>query len=157
MKRKTQRMVFVVSGLSLLGIAAALIFYAIGDNLRFFMSPTDLFAAEERPTGTFRMGGLVVDDSINHSLDMFVSFTITDNVYDVVVEYDQREHGLLPDLFREGQGVVVEGTLKDEKTFVAERVLAKHDENYMPPEVADALKRSEHWQDNYGRAEETTP
>ncbi|MFN3233225.1 MAG: cytochrome c maturation protein CcmE [Alphaproteobacteria bacterium] len=149
MKRKTQRMVFVVSGLSLLGIAAALIFYAIGDNLRFFMSPTDLFAAEERPSGTFRMGGLVMDGSVNRAEDMFITFQVTDNVYDITVEYDQQTYGLLPDLFREGQGVVVEGTLKNENTFVAERVLAKHDENYMPPEVADALKRSEHWQDSY--------
>jgi cytochrome c-type biogenesis protein CcmE len=150
MKRKTQRLMFVTMGLVILGIAAGLVLFAVGDNLRFFMSPSELQAAEEKPTGPFRMGGLVIDGSLSREVDMRVRFAITDGVADIAVQYDQQAHGLLPDLFREGQGVVVEGRLGNDGAFVADRVLAKHDETYMPKEVADALKRSGHWEEQYG-------
>ena len=151
MKRKTQRLMFVSMGLAILAVATGLVLFAVGDNLRFFMSPSDLQAAETRPDGAFRMGGLVVEGSFSEDPVMGVAFTITDGAASTDITYDQQAHGLLPNLFREGQGVVVEGLLGDGNTFVATRVLAKHDETYMPPEVADALKRSGHWEGQYGQ------
>ena len=151
MKRKTQRLMFVSLGLGVLGIATALVLFAVGDNLRFFMSPSDLQAAETAPDGPFRMGGLVVAGSFDEDPVMGVAFTITDGAASTDVTYDQQAHGLLPNLFREGQGVVVEGLLASNGSFEATRVLAKHDETYMPPEVADALKRAGHWEAQYGQ------
>lgn len=153
MKRKTQRLYFVGAGLAILGIATALVIVALGDNLRFFMSPFDLVAAAEKPTGAFRLGGLVVEGSFAEDEAMNTSFTVTDGVADIVIRYDQQAHGLLPNLFREGQGVVVEGRLGPDGDFIADRVLAKHDENYMPKEVADALKKSGHWEEQYGNGD----
>jgi cytochrome c-type biogenesis protein CcmE len=150
MKRKTQRLYFVGAGLLLLSIATALVVYALDDNLRFFMSPSDLTAEGERPDGAFRMGGLVAENSFTEDEAMVTGFTVTDGAADIRVVYDQQAHGLLPNLFREGQGVVVEGKLDATGTFIADRVLAKHDENYMPKEVAEALKESGHWEEQYG-------
>ncbi len=146
MKRKTQRMLFVAAGLAILGFAGALVFFAIGDNVRFFYSPGDLKQLAAAPSGSFHLGGLVKEGSVRREDGMIVHFTVTDMAAEVPVVYDQTEHGLVPDLFAEGQGAVAEGELGADGVFVATRVLAKHDENYMPPEVTDALKRSGEWQ-----------
>jgi cytochrome c-type biogenesis protein CcmE len=146
MKRKTQRMIFVGAGLAILAIAGALAFFAMGDNVRFFYSPGDLRKLESPPTQSFHLGGLVKAGSVHKDNEMVMRFVLTDGASDVPVVFDQTAHGLVPDLFAEGQGAVAEGNMGADGTFVATRVLAKHDENYMPPEVADALKRSGEWQ-----------
>ena len=146
MKRKTQRMIFVGAGLAILAIAGALAFFAMGDNVRFFYSPGDLRKLESPPTQSVHLGGLVKAGSVHKDNEMVMRFVLTDGASDVPVVFDQTAHGLVPDLFAEGQGAVAEGNMGADGTFVATRVLAKHDENYMPPEVADALKRSGEWQ-----------
>jgi len=145
MKRKTQRMIYVGAGLGILAFAGALAFFAMGDNVRFFYSPGDLRKLAAPPSDSFHLGGLVKRGSVHKDNEMVMRFVVTDGASDVPVVYDQTEHGLVPDLFAEGQGAVAEGRLGDDGTFVATRVLAKHDEKYMPPEVADALKRSGEW------------
>jgi cytochrome c-type biogenesis protein CcmE len=150
MKRKTQRMIFVGAGLAILAIAGALAFFAMGDNVRFFYSPGDLRKLESPPTQSFHLGGLVKAGSVHKDNEMVMRFVLTDGASDVPVVFDQTAHGLVPDLFAEGQGAVAEGKMGADGTFVATRVLAKHDEKYMPPEVADALKRSGEWQRGEG-------
>ncbi len=142
MKRKHRRLAFVVAGMVLLGAAAALVLSAFEDSLVFFYSPSDL-AAKGIPDGRrFRVGGLVEEGSVKRLADgLTVEFVVTDLVETVPVSY----RGPLPDLFREGQGVIAEGVLTAGGVFRADGVLAKHDETYMPPEVADALKRSGQW------------
>ncbi len=140
MKRKHKRLSFVVLGLGILGMAAALILSALDESVTFFRSPTDLATDPNLGELRIRLGGLVEDGSVERA-GTEVRFRVTDIENTVPVVYA----GILPDLFREGQGVVAEGRLRD-GVFVAETVLAKHDETYMPPEVADALKRSGHWQ-----------
>jgi len=146
MKRKTQRMIYVGAGLVILAFAGVLAFFAMGDNVRFFYSPGDLKQLASPPAQSFHLGGLVKAGSVHKDNEMVLRFTVTDGAAEVPVVYDQTEHGLVPDLFAEGQGAVAEGRLGADGTFVATRVLAKHDENYMPPEVTDALKRSGEWQ-----------
>ena len=141
MKRKHWRLVFVGAGLGALGLAAGLVLTALDDTLVFFHDPSTIreraFAADQR----LRVGGLVEENSVVRADDgLTVRFTITDLAHTVPVTY----RGILPDLFREGQGVVAEGYLKG-AVFEADEVLAKHDENYMPREVADALKKSGQW------------
>ncbi|MEX2650609.1 MAG: cytochrome c maturation protein CcmE [Alphaproteobacteria bacterium] len=142
MKRKHKRLAALGAGAALLGGAAALVLSAFDDNLLFFYTPTQL---AEKPTAEgrrFRMGGLVEEDSVKRLEDgLTVTFNVTDLTNIVPVTYT----GVLPDLFREGQGVVVEGALGPDGVFQAAEVLAKHDENYMPKEVADALKASGEW------------
>ncbi len=142
MKRKHRRLAFVVTGMVLLGAAAALVLSAFEENLVFFYSPSDL-AAKSIPDGRrFRVGGLVEEGSVKRLADgLTVEFVVTDLVEAVPVSY----RGPLPDLFREGQGVIAEGVLTASGVFRADGVLAKHDENYMPPEVAEALKKSGKW------------
>jgi cytochrome c-type biogenesis protein CcmE len=142
MTRKRRRLIVVVTGLVMLGAATALILSAMGDSLVFFYSPSDL-AQQSVPAGRHvRIGGLVEDGSVVRAADgKTVRFKITDGKHDLPVTYV----GLLPDLFREGQGVVAEGTLADGATLDAATVLAKHDEKYMPREVVDALKKSGQW------------
>lgn len=140
MKPKHRRLTFVVIGLGLLGIAAALILSAFQESIVFFHSPSELAEHANLADRRLRIGGLVEEGSVNRS-GATVTFRITDLANAVTVAYT----GILPDLFREGQGVVAEGHMKD-GVFVADQVLAKHDENYMPPEVADALKKSGQWQ-----------
>ncbi len=126
-------------GLMLAGIAVAttLALNAFDDNLMFFFSPTEVAAGEAPKGHPFRIGGLVTKDSVKRQEDgLTVQFNLTDNQEDVTVQYT----GILPDLFREGQGIVAMGQLREDGVFVASEVLAKHDENYMPPEVASALK-----------------
>ena len=140
MKRKHKRLTFAAVGLCLLGIAAALVLTAFEDSIVFFHSPTDVTEGKVKADRRIRLGGLVEDGSIRQQADAVTAFRITDGANVIDVTYK----GILPDLFREGQGVVTEGRLMG-RTFVAEEVLAKHDENYMPPEVADALKKSGQW------------
>ena len=142
MKRKNRRLLFVGLAMAALGLAAALILLAFDDNLVFFFSPTDLQAREFTPDQSLRVGGLVEEGSVVRESDgLTVRFTITDLSNTVAVVYN----GVLPDLFSEGQGVVAQGHMKS-GTFEAVEILAKHDENYMPREVADALKKSGQWQ-----------
>ncbi len=144
MKRKHQRLMFVGFALLGLGAAVALVLTALEDNVVFFHSPTDV-AEKKLPTGrAMRVGGLVVENSVKRGGDgLTVAFEITDMSNTLPVVFT----GILPDLFREGQGVVAEGELKTDGVFAAREVLAKHDENYMPPEVADALKKSGQWKE----------
>ena len=142
MKRKNRRLMFVGLGLATLGLAAALILLAFDDNLVFFFSPTELAAREFTAEQRLRVGGLVEEGSVVHDADgLTVRFNITDLSKVVAVTYK----GVLPDLFDEGQGVIAEGRMQG-KLFRADEILAKHDENYMPREVADALKASGQWQ-----------
>ena len=142
MKRKHRRLTFVGLGMLSLAAAAALVLTAFEDEIVFFYAPTDLAEREAPPPRAFRLGGLVEEGSVQKGSDgLTVHFRITDNAHAVPVVYS----GILPDLFREGQGVVTEGQLGADGVFTAREVLAKHDENYMPKEVADALKRSGQW------------
>jgi cytochrome c-type biogenesis protein CcmE len=140
MTRKRQRLLFVSLGLLMLAGAAALVLNAFQDNIVFFYSPTDLLAKPQPPGRDFRLGGLVEDGSVVKD-GTTIRFRITDKKNEMLVVY----RGLLPDLFREGQGVVVEGSLTPDGSFAATTVLAKHDEKYMPPEVAAALKKNGEW------------
>ena len=142
MKRKHKRLLFVVVGMAALGIAAGLIVSAFDENLVFFYSPTELQGKSMRPDQRIRIGGLVEEGSLAKETDgVTFRFRVTDLTTAQTVNYK----GLLPDLFREGQGVVAEGKMRADGVFEAEEVLAKHDENYMPREVADALKKSGQW------------
>jgi cytochrome c-type biogenesis protein CcmE len=143
MKRKHKRLAFLLLGLAMLGGATALVLAAFSDNLVFFYSPSELAAKPLSPGQRIRVGGLVEDHSVTHEDGSHVGFRVTDGKTDIAVAYD----GALPDLFREGQGVVAEGRVGPNGVFVASTVLAKHDERYMPPEVVDALKKSGHWQE----------
>ncbi len=142
MTRKKRRLYLVFAGMVLLGAAAALVLSALRDNLVFFYSPTEILDREIEPGRRLRLGGLVVEGSLERNPgDGSVAFRVTDLSNEVPVTF----RGLLPDLFREGQGVVAEGVLDRNGMFRAADVLAKHDENYMPPEVAEALKKSGQW------------
>lgn len=142
MTRKRKRLYTVLAGLAMLGVAAALVLTALRDNLVFFYSPSDLATKELAANQHIRIGGLVSEGSVVKSDDGHTTnFTVTDMKATVPVSYT----GVLPDLFRAGQGVVAEGKLRPDGVFQASEVLAKHDENYMPPEVADALKKSGYW------------
>jgi len=143
--RKKKRLYTVMAGLTMLGVAAALVLTAFEDNIVFFYSPTDIAEKALRPGQTVRLGGLVQAESVKKASDgVTTEFVITDTNKTISVRYA----GLLPDLFREGQGVVTQGSLSPDGTFVASEVLAKHDENYMPKEVADALKKSGNWKES---------
>lgn len=144
MKRKTLRLYLLVASLCLLGVAVGLALYAFQSRIVFFFSPTDI-AADRPETGrVVRLGGLVEAGSIDRSGDgSTIHFKVTDLQHSVEVTY----RGVLPDLFRESQGVVVEGAYAADGNFTASEVLAKHDEKYMPPEVAKALKESGRWQE----------
>ena len=140
MTRKRQRLIFVLLGLLMLSAATALVLGAFRQNIVFFFSPTDLLASPQPPGHDFRLGGLVEQGSVNKD-GAIVRFRITDKKNALTVVY----RGVLPDLFRENQGVVVEGSLAADGSFTATTVLAKHDERYMPPEVAAALKKAGEW------------
>ncbi len=140
MKRKHKRLTFVFIGLGLLAAATGLVLLALEESIVFFYSPTDLIEKPPPPGRRLRVGGLVEEGSVVREPGARVTFRVTDLEAALPVAFV----GLLPDLFREGQGVVAEGLLKD-GVFQADRVLAKHDETYMPPEVAEALKKSGQW------------
>ena len=140
--RKKQRLYVVFGSVLLLGGAAALVLTALGQNVAFFLTPSQVAAHEVPDARNFRIGGLVVAGSVQHEGDGSVRFSLTDQKSQVPVRYA----GVLPDLFREGQGIVAQGQLGSDGTFVATEVLAKHDERYMPREVVDALKANGTWQ-----------
>ena len=147
MTRKQRRLVLIGSGMAVLGVAVALMLNALRDSIVFFNSPSDV-VEKHVPVGTrIRLGGLVQNGSLMRGNNLSVRFEVTDGKNGIPVDYQ----GALPDLFREGQGVVAEGALDGSGTFKADSILAKHDETYMPKEVADALKRSGHWKDDYGQ------
>jgi cytochrome c-type biogenesis protein CcmE len=135
-KRK-KRLILIALMVAGVGVAIAVALKAFNENLMFFYTPSAV-AGGEAPAGhLIRVGGLVTNGSVKRQADgLTVNFDITDNAETITVQYT----GILPDLFREGQGIVARGRLQESKLFIAEEVLAKHDENYMPPEVADALK-----------------
>ena len=140
--KKKRRLWFVAAIVAAAGIGAWLIIMALGENTMFFRSPTDVANRMVQPGVAFRVGGLVAQKSVRQGTGAEVYFTVTDGKGVVPVEF----HGVLPALFREGQGVVATGALNGSGTFIATEVLAKHDEKYMPPEVVDALKKSGEWQ-----------
>lgn len=137
MKPRHKKLAWVLAGLSGIAVAGALVLNAFQSNLVFFYTPTEVLAGQAPVNRAFRMGGLVEQNSVKRE-GLKVSFVVTDLHQRIGVMYE----GLLPDLFREGQGVVVQGRLDGDRGFRAQQVLAKHDEKYMPPEVADALKRA---------------
>ena len=138
MKARHRRFVWIAAGLAALGIAVALVLNAFQSNLVFFYTPTQI-ASKEAPQGrTFRIGGMVEKGSVKRQSDgVTVQFTVTDTAKSIPVTF----RGALPDLYREGKGVVAQGRLGNDGVFVAQEVLAKHDENYMPPEAAHALEQ----------------
>jgi len=147
MTRKRRRLILIGSALGVLAIAVALVLSALKDSIVFFNSPTDVVEKHVAPGSRIRLGGLVKEGSLVHGGNLSVRFDVTDGENTVPVSYQ----GILPDLFREGQGVVTEGVMQPSGAFKADSVLAKHDEKYMPKEVADALKRSGHWQEQSGQ------
>jgi len=139
--RKKRRLQVVIAGMIMLGVAVFLVLSAFRDNILFFYSPTDILQKSVKSGQSIRLGGVVAEGSVKKGANGAISFDVTDFKHDIVVRYT----GLLPDLFREGQGVVTEGWMETDGSFHATSVLAKHDEKYMPKEVADALKRSGEW------------
>jgi cytochrome c-type biogenesis protein CcmE len=141
MTRKQRRLTLIGVGLAVLGIAVALVLTALKDSIVFFNSPSDVVAKQIAPGVRIRLGGLVAQGSVSRADPLNVRFDVTDGNKSIPVRYK----GILPDLFREGQGVVTEGALDGAGLFLADTVLAKHDESYMPKEVAAALKKQGHW------------
>ena len=140
MTARQNRIIVILLGLAGLALASYLVLNALGDNLSYFYSPTEVQAGKAPQTRTFRVGGMVKPDSVKRAAgDLTVQFVVTDYNTEIAVAYT----GILPDLFAEGQGVITQGRLADDGTFQADEVLAKHDENYMPPEVAAALAAGE--------------
>jgi len=140
--RKQKRLSVILAGLAVLGVALGLVLYALSDAIVFFYTPSEITEKGVKPGQRIRLGGLVEQGSIKKGEGTGVSFVVTDTIKSLPVTYS----GQLPDLFREGQGVVTEGKLDASGTFVADTVLAKHDENYMPKDVADKLKEKGVWQ-----------
>ena len=141
MKNRTRRGLWIAAGLAGLGIAAALVLNAFQSNLVFFLTPSQVVANEAPHGRNFRIGGLVEAGSVTRAKDgLTVRFNVTDTAKTIPVVYV----GILPDLFREGKGVVAQGRIDGDGVFKASEVLAKHDENYMPPEAAEALKKAGH-------------
>ncbi len=153
--RKKRRMYLLLTSIAVLGLAVMLVLSALEDSIRLFYDPTEIVEKGIKPGQNFRLGGLVETDSY-HSTEvsgiLVNKFIVTDGNKTVSVIYE----GLLPDLFREGQGVVAEGAMNDAGVFVATEVLAKHDENYMPKEVIDSLKKRGEWQREQGAASKET-
>ena len=142
MRPKRKRLVFVSLGLGVLTVAVLLVLNALEDSVVFFHSPTEVTEQRVRTDRRLRIGGLVEQGTVQRSGGAEVRFRITDLANTVAVSFT----GILPDLFREGQGVVVEGRMRD-GVLIADQVLAKHDEKYMPPEVAESLKKSGQWRE----------
>jgi cytochrome c-type biogenesis protein CcmE len=141
MKRRHKRIAFILAGLAGLSLAAYLFASAFRNNLVFFFSPTQVAAKEAPLDRTFRIGGLVQDGTLQRDKDgLTVRFTVTDTAASIPVVYK----GILPDLFKEGRGCVAQGKIGPDGVFQAEQVLAKHDENYMPPEAGQAIDKAKH-------------
>lgn len=141
--KKRRRLAFAVTLIAAGAVGAALSIAALRDNIRYFYSPSDIVAKRVQPGIAFRIGGLVAQNSVHKDAGSDVRFAVTDGTHTVQANF----HGVLPGLFREGQGVVAFGALNNDGVFNATEVLAKHDERYVPPEVVDALKRSGHWKE----------
>jgi cytochrome c-type biogenesis protein CcmE len=147
MTRKQRRLILIGGSLGVLAVAVGLMLSAFRDSIVFFNSPSDV-AEKHVGAGTrIRLGGMVKDGSVVRSDGLRIRFEVTDGKAEIPVVYQ----GVVPDLFREGQGVVAEGALDNSGVFDADTILAKHDETYMPKEVADALKKSGHWKDDYAQ------
>ncbi len=143
MTRKQRRFAMIAGGVGVLAVAVLLALFAMKDAIVFFNSPTDVVEKHIAPGTRIRLGGLVAPGSVSRGDALAVRFEVTDGNRAIPVTYQ----GVLPDLFREGQGVVAEGTLDGAGVFKADNVLAKHDEKYMPKDVADALKKQGHWKE----------
>ncbi len=143
MTRKQRRLVLIGGSIGVLVIAIGLVLNALSGSIVFFNSPTDVVEKHPAPGTRIRIGGLVKNGSVHRGADLNITFDVTDGNHDVPVHYQ----GIVPDLFREGQGVVAEGKIGQNGTVLADTVLAKHDERYMPKEVVDALKKSGRWQE----------
>jgi cytochrome c-type biogenesis protein CcmE len=150
MTRKQRRGVLIGTCLVVLGVAVGLVLYAMRDSIVFFYSPSEVAKMQISPGQRFRLGGLVETGSVAHGEGATIHFVVTDKIASLPVTFT----GVLPDLFREGQGVVAEGVLGADGTFQADNVLAKHDEKYMPPEVAKKLKEEGVWR---GEEQASTP
>jgi cytochrome c-type biogenesis protein CcmE len=149
MTRKQRRLTMIGGAIAVLAIAAALVLNALRDSIVFFSTPTMATEKHIAPGRRFRLGGMVRPGSVVRGDRLAVRFDVTDGNATLPVAYQ----GMLPDLFREGQGVVTEGAIDQSGVFRADTVLAKHDETYMPKDVADALKKEGHWKDDYGARE----
>ena len=147
MTRKQRRLILIGGGLGVLAVAVALMLNAFRDSIVFFNSPSDVVEKHVDPGTRIRLGGLVKDGSLVRGNSLSIRFEVTDGKTEIPVAYQ----GVLPDLFREGHGIVAEGALAGGGVFNADTILAKHDETYMPKEVADALKKSGHWKDDYAQ------
>src|SRR5436309_2781435 len=146
MTRRQRRLTIIGGSLAVLAVAAALVLNAMRDSIVFFSTPAMVAEKHIQAGKRFRLGGLVQPGSLARGDNLAVTFTVADGSATLPVSYK----GILPDLFREGQGVVAEGALDPSGVFRADTVLAKHDETYMPKDVADALKKQGHWKDDYG-------
>ncbi len=153
MTRKQRRAVLIAGGLVTIGIATALVLSALRTQVTFFMSPTEVLTSQPKPGMRFRIGGLVEEGTFHRGGGTVSTFKLTDRSKSLPVAFS----GILPDLFKEGQGAVAEGELMPDGVFHADTVLAKHDEKYMPPEVAAALKKSGHWQEQSGKPKAAAP
>lgn len=147
MKPKHQRLLFIVVSMVFLCVGGLLTLSAFRDNLVFFYSPSELQNKVLSPAQLIRVGGLVKSGSIEHGNGDSINFVITDGVAEVKISYS----GVLPNLFREGQGCIAEGNMTEGGKFTAQKILAKHDEKYMPKEVVDALKKAGNWRSEDGR------
>ena len=145
MTRRQRRLILIGGSLGVLALAAVLVLSALKESIVFFNSPTDVVERKVQPGSRIRLGGLVRPGTLRRGDQLAVRFEVTDGNRAIAVSYQ----GILPDLFREGQGVIAEGTLETGGGFKADSVLAKHDEKYMPKEVADALKKQGHWKEDY--------
>jgi cytochrome c-type biogenesis protein CcmE len=143
MTRKQRRLILIGSSLGVLAFAVALVLSSLRESIVFFNSPTDVAEKKSAPGTRIRLGGMVKLGSLERGDNLLVRFEVTDGNKDIPVSY----RGIVPDLFREGQGVIAEGHVEPGGTFQAETVLAKHDENYMPREVVETLKKQGHWQE----------
>jgi len=149
MTRKQRRGVLIATAVGILSVAVFLVLFALRDTIVFFHTPKEVVERQIPAGKRIRLGGLVAESSVKRGFGQTVEFAVTDTIQTIQVRYT----GILPDLFREGQGVVTEGVLDTSGHFLADTVLAKHDENYMPPEVAKSLKEQGLWQHN-GKAKQ---
>jgi len=153
MTRKQRRTVFILTGMTVIAFAAFLVLSALQDSIVFFYSPSDVETKNIEAGRRVRIGGLVGQGTVAKGAGTQINFDISDGGSTIQVSYN----GLLPDLFREGQGVIAEGRLESPRKFIADTILAKHDENYMPPEVADSLKKQGVWRGEGDQAKSVKP